>query len=76
MADVEYAPAEATKENLRQIALDELVAYRLINGEPNPDGLRHLTARVRVLIEPGFSDQEIEETVAAASRFLHGKARG
>lgn len=70
-----FPPAEATEANLRRIALDELAAYRLINGEPNPDGLRHLTARVRVLIKPGFDDERVAAEVACAAKELYGGKR-
>jgi hypothetical protein len=60
-------PVEATRANLRQLALSEVTAFRLINGEPGLVDIPHLMTRVRVQIEPGFSDLDIEADVLFAT---------
>ena len=63
MTDVDYRPAPAAK--LAEVAVDEVAAFRLINGEPRSADIQHLIARVRALIEP-TNDAEIEAAIVAA----------
>lgn len=57
---------EPTSANIRVVALDEVAAYREMNGTPRLEDVPHLTQRVKVRLAGEVAPEAIEADVLFA----------